>query len=175
MSSERPTGTKRIAVLTAAGLVAAETLTGVLIAARDGGSAAGTRSSAGPCDASSSRKVTQPTPAQLRAAGLGKLTIASSRRRVDLVAPPFSNPTAVTNPLSDRRLQSAILNGQVDGKRFRTETTLLPQTMIVEWIDRQCVEVLVSQYLAFSDGRIEEVALDRYAQDGAITVEGAPR
>jgi hypothetical protein len=98
MSSERPTGTKRIAVLTAAGLVAVGMLTGVQIAARDGGSAAGTRSSAGPCDASSSRKVTQPTPAQLRAAGLGKLTIASSRRRVDLVAPPFSNPTAVTNP-----------------------------------------------------------------------------
>jgi hypothetical protein len=166
MSSERPTGTKRIAVLTAAGLVAVGMLTGLLIAARDGGSAAGTRSSAGPCGASSSRKVTQPTPAQLRAAGLGKLTIASSRRRVDLVAPPFSNPTAVTNPLFPiARLQSAILNGQVDGKRFRTETTLLPQAMIMEWIDRQCVEVLVSQYLAFSDGRIEEVALDRYAQD----------
>jgi hypothetical protein len=52
---------------------------------------------------------------------------------------------------------------------------VIRQTMIVEWIDRQCVEVLVSQYLAFSDGGIEEVALDRYAQDGAITVEGAPR
>ena len=169
MSSRRPDGTKRMALLTAAGLVAVGILTGGL-GARDSGKAAGTRS-AGPCDETASRKVTQPTAAQLAAAGLHKLPVASSRNRVDLVAAPFSHPTRVTNPLFPiSNLRSAVLNGQVDGKRFRTETTLLPQTKIMEWTDRQCVEVLVSQYLAYSDGRIEEVALDRYAQDdkGAV-------
>ncbi len=40
----------------------------------------------------------------------------------------------------------------------------------MEWTDGQCVEVLVSQYLAYSGGRIEEVALDLYAQDDAGSV-----
>ena len=154
-------------VLTAAGLLAVAGLAGAaLVAAGDGDTSARDRSNTGACDQSTSRKVTQPTPAQLAAAGLGRLPIAPRRDRVDLVAPPFSNPTHVTNPLFPiAALHSAVLNGQVDGKPFRTETTLLPQTRIMEWTDRQCVEVLVSQYVAYSDGRIEEVALDLYAQD----------
>src|SRR5262249_14842005 len=46
-------------------------------------------------------------------------------RRVDLAPPSFSNPTSITNPLfpiSD--LRSVVLLGHVDGKPFRTETTL---------------------------------------------------
>ena len=53
------------------------------------------------------------------------------RARVDVAAPTFSNPTRITNPLfpiSD--LSSALLLGHVDGKPFRTETTLLPETEI---------------------------------------------
>ena len=90
--------------------------------------------------------------------------------RVDLLSPTFSNPTAVTNPLFPiSRLQSAVLLGHVDGKPFRTETTLLPGTSTVRW-NGQDVPVLVSQYVAFLDGRITEVALDRYAQadDGSV-------
>ena len=167
MSSERASSRKRTSVLTAAGLLAVAGLAGAaLVAAGDGDTSARDRSNTGACDQSTSRKVTQPTPAQLAAAGLGRLPIAPRRDRVDLVAPPFSNPTHVTNPLFPiAALHSAVLNGQVDGKPFRTETTLLPQTRIMEWTDRQCVEVLVSQYVAYSDGRIEEVALDLYAQD----------
>jgi hypothetical protein len=47
--------------------------------------------------------------------------------------------------------------------------TLLPQTRIIEW-QGQKVEALVSQYVAFLDGRIHEVAYDFYAQDddGAV-------
>jgi hypothetical protein len=107
----------------------------------------------------------QPTAAQLAAAGLKRFPLALDKQRVDLVAPAFSNPTSVTNPLFPiGRLHSAILNGQVDSKQFRVETTLLPETRIVEWTDGQCVETLVSQYVAYLDGRIEEVALDLYAR-----------
>ena len=63
-----------------------------------------------------------------------------------------------------------VLNGRVDGKVFRTETTLSPETRVIEWSPGQCVKTLVSQYVAFLDGRIQEVALDFYAQadDGSV-------
>jgi hypothetical protein len=115
--------------------------------------------------------VPQPTQAQLSASGLAKLPVAPEGQRVDIDAPTFSDPTNVTNPLfpiSD--LHSAILNGHVDGKPFHTETTLLSETRIIEWPTGRPVETLVSQYVAFLDGRIEEVALDYYAQadDGSV-------
>jgi hypothetical protein len=131
----------------------------------DGGSPNASGSSSAP------DRIPQPTQAQLEASGLAKLPVAAESRRVDIDAPTFSNPTEVTNPLfpiSD--LHSAILNGRVEGKPFHTETTLLPETRIIEWAPGQEVEALVSQYSAFLDGRIEEVALDYYAQadDGSV-------
>jgi hypothetical protein len=95
---------------------------------------------------------------------------APTSERVDLDQPSFSNPTKITNPLfpiSD--LHSFVLLGQVDGKPFRSETTLLPDTKTVTWNGKK-IETRVSQYAAFLDGRIEEVALDRYAQadDGSV-------
>jgi hypothetical protein len=122
-------------------------------------------------DASSTTTIPQATPEQLAAAGLDKLPLAPQSERVDLVAPPFSNPTRITNPLFPiSSLQSAVLSGTVDGQAFRTETTLLPWTRIIEWPEGRRVETLVSQYVAYLDGRIEEVALDHYAQDdeGAV-------
>ena len=117
-------------------------------------------------DASSTTTIPQATPEQLAAAGLDKLPLAPQSERVDLVAPPFSNPTEITNPLFPiSNLHSAVLNGTVDDKAFRTETTLLPGTRIIEWPEGRPVETLVSQYVAYLDGRIEEVALDHYAQD----------
>ena len=115
--------------------------------------------------------IPQPTQAQLAASGLAKLPLAAESERVDVAAPSFSHPTEVTNPLfpiSD--LHSAILNGKVEGKPFHTETTLLPGTRIIESTLGEPVETLVSQYAAFLDGRIEEVALDYYAQadDGSV-------
>jgi hypothetical protein len=133
---------------------------------------------AGGCDgcgddgsASESTPVPQPTAAQMAASGLSKIPVAPDSKRVDLTAPPFSNPTEVTNPLfpiSD--LHSAILNGRIDGKPFHTETTLLPYTRAIGWPPGQQTETLVSQYAAFLDGRIQEVALDYYAQadDGSV-------
>ena len=124
-----------------------------------------------PCQQSDRTAIPQPTAAQMEAAGLEELPIAQDTDRVDLVAPPFSDPTTVTNPyfpISD--LQSVVLNGIVDDKPFRTETTLLPDTRVIEWSPGQCVRSLVSQYVAYLDGRIEEVALDFYAQadDGSV-------
>ncbi len=95
---------------------------------------------------------------------------APTRARVDLRVPKFSNPTKIDNPLFPiSRLPSAVLLGEVEGKPFRSETTLLPGSSTVEWAGQR-IKVLVSQYTAYSDGRIEEVALDRYAQadDGSV-------
>ena len=121
--------------------------------------------------ASSPTTIPQPTQAQLEASGLAALPLAPESERVDIAAPTFSTPTSFTNPLFPiSELHSAILNGTVEGKPFHTETTLLPQTRIIEWAEGQQVETLVSQYVAYLDGRIEEVALDYYAQadDGSV-------
>ena len=159
-----------IATSIALGIAAAIGLAVALVTVGNDGDAAG-RASVGPCRESVSTSVPQPAGAQLAAAGLAKLPLAPDSARVDLVAPPFSNPTDVSNPLFPiSKLRSAILNGTVEEKPFRTETTLLPETRIMEWSDGQCVEVLVSQYTAYLGGRIEEVALDLYAQadDGSV-------
>ena len=142
-----------------------------------GGSGAGgaTTAAAPPadlgCQTSQSTAVPQPTQTELDAAGLGDLPLAPDSARRDLVAAPFSDSTSVTNPLFPiSELHSAILNGHVDGKVFHTETTLLPFTKIIEWSPSQCVRVLVSQYMAFLDGRLQETAIDLYAQadDGSV-------
>jgi hypothetical protein len=89
---------------------------------------------------------------------------------VDLVLPTFSNPTQITNPLHPTSMTPSILMlGSVDGLPFRTEVTVLPDTKAIGW-NGQTIEALVSQYVAFSDGRILEVALDWYAQadDGSV-------
>jgi hypothetical protein len=116
-------------------------------------------------------RIPQMTAAELEAAGLEKLPLAPDSERVDLEVPTFSNPTEITNPLFPiSNLHSAVLNGTVDDKPFKVETTLLPLRRIIEWPKGRPVETLVSQYLAYLDGRIEEVALDYYAQadDGSV-------
>jgi hypothetical protein len=110
-------------------------------------------------------QIPQPDPALLEG-----LPVASDNERVDLQAPAFSNPTAVDNPLfpiSD--LHSVVLLGTVGGEDFRVEVTLLADPRIIEW-NCQEVPTLVSQYVAFLDGQLYEVALDFYAQadDGSV-------
>jgi hypothetical protein len=124
----------------------------------------------GGCSSHSSQRIPQATPAELAAAGLAKVPVAPDAKRVDLEVPKFSDPSKITNPLFPiSELRSAVLAGHVEGKPFHTETTLLPGTRIIEW-NGQKVETLVSQYTAFLGGRIEEVALDKYAQadDGSV-------
>jgi hypothetical protein len=98
------------------------------------------------------------------------LPLAATDARVDVAMPSFSDPTTITNPLfpvSDQA--SVLLLGHVEGEPFRTEVTLLPETRIVQWEGQQ-VETVVSQYVAFRGGSIEEVAYDLYAQadDGSV-------
>ena len=115
----------------------------------------------------------QSRPAVLPASGCGTYTgkgCGPESARVDLVRPKFSHPTRITNPLFPiSTIDSVVLLGRVDGKPFRSETTLLPRTTTVDW-DGEHVQVLTSQYLAYVDGEIEEMALDRYAQadDGSV-------
>jgi hypothetical protein len=96
---------------------------------------------------------------------------APARERVDLRRPSFSkHSTRITNPLYPiSALHSVVLLGHVEGQPFRTETTLLPGARTVDW-NGQRIRVLVSQYVAYRGGRLEEVALDHYAQadDGSV-------
>jgi hypothetical protein len=90
--------------------------------------------------------------------------VAPDSERVDLVMPTFTNPTTITNPLFPVSRQGSVLMlGKVDGLPFRTEVTLLPFTRIVVW-DGVQVETAISQYQAYLDGRITEIAYDLYAQ-----------
>lgn len=98
------------------------------------------------------------------------LPIAPRSARVDLDKPAFSNPTDVTNPLFPVSSQARVLLlGHVDGLPLRIEVTLLANTRVIDLHPRP-VETLVSQFVAFLDGRIHEVAIDHYAQadDGAV-------
>lgn len=98
------------------------------------------------------------------------LPTAPRDRRVDLGRPVFSDPTAVTNPLHPTAtVRQVVYGGQVDGKPFRSEVTLLPTRRTIEWRGER-IEALVSQYLSLSNGRLQEVATDWYAQadDGAV-------
>jgi hypothetical protein len=98
------------------------------------------------------------------------IPVAPDTQRVDMTEPTFSRPTDVTNPLFPVSRQGSVLFvGHVDGKPFRTEVTLLPSTRVIDW-GGQRIETLVSQYVAYLDGRLQEVAYDLYAQadDGSV-------
>jgi hypothetical protein len=101
---------------------------------------------------------------------IGELAVAPDSERVDLQMPSFSDPTVITNPLFPVSAQASVLFlGHVDGKPFRTEVTLLPFPRVVTWEGLR-VEAAVSQYAAYLDGRLQEVAYDLYAQadDGSV-------
>jgi hypothetical protein len=122
------------------------------------------------CDGADDRTSAGPTIAPTPCGTVDGRGCAPPGKRVDLTRPSFSHSTSITNPLFPiSRLRSVVLMGHVEGKPFRTETTLLPGARTVAW-NGERVAVLVSQYMAYLDGRLEEVALDRYAQadDGSV-------
>ena len=90
-----------------------------LAVATAAGGAADARA-ATPCNESLTTAVPQPTRAQLVAVGPRRLPLAPDDQRVDLVAPPFSNPTAVTNPLFPIS-QPALGDPQRQGRRQPAE------------------------------------------------------
>lgn len=96
---------------------------------------------------------------------------APADQRVDLYTPTFSSPTTITNPFYPvSSTKSNVYIGTVGGKPFRSEGTLLPTTRIIHDVYGNDVETLEFQYVAFSDGRLEEAALDWFGQDdlGAV-------
>jgi hypothetical protein len=99
------------------------------------------------------------------------LPLQPESKRVDKVRPVFSSrSTVVDHPLFPVGTTTQLLQlGTVDGKPFRAEVTPLPAHKIIEW-NGQRVETIVSQYTAYSGGRIVEVAHDWYAQadDGSV-------
>ena len=116
----------------------------------------------------SSERIPQPSLDKLDE--ITRRHLAPESQRVDLYMPMFTRSTKVTNPLfpiSD--LHAALLVGKFEGKPWRAETTLLPETRIVEWNGKK-IETLQSQFVAYLSGRIYEVAVDLYAQadDGSV-------
>ncbi|WKX69057.1 hypothetical protein [Streptomyces sp. XD-27] len=98
------------------------------------------------------------------------LPLAPTGDRVDLDKPEFSRPTAVTNPLHPTgKVAQTLYGGRADGEPFRAEVTLLPGTKTITW-NGERIDAVISQYVAYQDGRIAEVALDWYAQadDGSV-------
>src|SRR5258705_8946583 len=92
------------------------------------------------------------------------LPVAPDSERVDLGTPTFSHPTPITNPLHpSSRVEQTIYGGHVDGKPFRTEVTLLPDTKATPYRGTT-VDTALIQYVAYLDGRLQEGAIDRYAQ-----------
>jgi hypothetical protein len=95
--------------------------------------------------------------------------LAPDSARIDLLLPPFSNSTGVTNPLFPIASLDAVILGEVEGEPLKIETTLLPETKVVTWHGRR-IEALQSQFCAYLKGRITEVAVDLYAEadDGSV-------
>ena len=129
--------------------------------------------SAGPTDPSSSSGLNPANPNQedvcLDPDG-NPLPVAPESLRVDLGKPTFSDPTNVTNQLFPiGTLFRAVFYGKVEGAPLRLETTLLSETRTLD-VDGQPVETLISQFVAWVDGRIHEVAIDHYGQadDGSV-------
>src|ERR671911_2334646 len=160
---DRSNGPRRLVPIMAVTLVTAACTSSGGAASPMGASGSGSASGGATATGATVTTIAQPAvPAHI--------PVAPESERVDLTMPTFSDPTNVTNPLFPVSLQESVLMlGHVDGKPFRTEVTLLPETRIIEW-EGQRVETLVSQYNAFLDGRIEEVAYDYYAQadDGSV-------
>lgn len=79
-------------------------------------------------------------------------------------APRFTHPTEITNPFYPVSLiGQAIALGMEGEQPFRNEVTLLPDTKMITW-DGQQIEARVLQFVAYADGKLEEIAYDYFAQ-----------
>ena len=91
-------------------------------------------------------------------------------RRVDLAPPTFSDPTAITNPFFPiASVVQAVQLGAEGDVALRHEITLLDETRVIPW-NGQDIEAVVSQFVAYGDGEILEIATDYFAQadDGSV-------
>ncbi len=102
--------------------------------------------------------------------GVAGITEAGAAGRVDTGTPVFTHPTRITNPLfpitATRQMVSL---GNEGDTALRQETTLLDRTRTIR-VGGRDVKVVVSQFVAYADGRIAETAIDYFAQadDGSV-------
>ncbi len=83
----------------------------------------------------------------------------------------FSHPREINHPyLPIANLKQDIIEGTEEGKKVRVERTLKPDIHKTFTINGQAVESLVYEDRAFINGKLEEVAIDYFAQDDAGTV-----
>ncbi len=119
---------QRKRILIAVAVTAVVALGGVAAAVVAGGGTETTATAGAATNAAS----TGARAAGLSATGCGTYSgrgCSPTSKRVDTATPSFSSSTEITNPLFPiSRLQSVVLLGHVDGKPFRSETTLLPGT-----------------------------------------------
>ena len=107
------------------------------------------------------------TPAVMGdSAGAG---VGGQERRVDLAPPVFTDPTPITNPLFPISSQRRVVQLGTSGLPARAEITVLPRTKTIVLKGKQ-VAAVVSQYVAYDEDRVVEVAYDFFAQadDGAV-------
>jgi hypothetical protein len=102
--------------------------------------------------------------------GTGCLPVAPDSARVDLGKPGFSDPGRISNtrfPIGE--LTQVVQLGHEAGEPLRVEVSRLPGAKVLEW-DGQRVGTVRSQFVAYRGGRIQEVAIDYYAQadDGSV-------
>lgn len=98
------------------------------------------------------------------------LQTAPDSARIDLEIPTFSDPTNITNPrFPISELTQVVQVGTEADVALRHEITRLPEIKTIEWEGQQ-IDTVVSQFAAYGDGRILEVARDFFAQadDGSV-------
>ena len=95
--------------------------------------------------------------------------VGTQEQRVDLATPVFTNPTRITNPLFPISSQRRVVQLGISGLPARAEVTVLPTTKTVV-LNGKPVTAQVSQYVAYDEDRLIEVAYDLFAQadDGAV-------
>jgi hypothetical protein len=98
------------------------------------------------------------------------LPVAPEGVRVDRTRPGFTAPTRITNPrFPVGGLTQVLQLGREGGEPLRVEVTRLPRGRTIDWGGRR-VETVASQFVAYLDSRIREVAIDYFAQadDGSV-------
>src|SRR4051812_46882398 len=79
-------------------------------------------------------------------------------------APIFSKPIEITNPYFPiASIAQTVALGTEGGKSVREEVTLLPGTKVIAWAGGN-TPARVTQFAAYSDGELVEVAYDYFAQ-----------
>ena len=94
-----------------------------------------------------------------------------ARRKQLLAGVKFNHPREITHPfLPLARLGQDVLQGHEGAHKVRVERTARPEQQKVFKINGQSVAALVVEDRTFLDGRLEEVAVDYFAQDDAGNV-----